>query len=104
MNPYTWKQRLQSQLPGWAVWFARGSAVSVQWHAAPAAPGTHPVDYWWLPNQVGAATPQELRALARDRYGWDDHCETCGVLARECGHRQPEREGVRKLARKGGQR
>jgi hypothetical protein len=49
------------------------------------------------PNGIDAATPAELRNAARLRYGWNDYCESCGVLARECGHRQPAviRDGLR---------
>lgn len=43
-----------------------------------------------LPNRVSAKTPEALRGLAQERYGWDDYCDTCGVLARVCGHRTPE--------------
>jgi hypothetical protein len=43
------------------------------------------------PNRVGpCSTPQELRAVAGERYGWNDYCQTCGTLARKCGHRMPE--------------
>lgn len=89
MNGRTWKQRLRIQLPGWAVW-TTGSQLGVQWHAAPAAPTAEAPDYFTLPNRITAATPQELRTLAQERYGWNDYCGSCGVLARVCGHRRPE--------------
>jgi hypothetical protein len=48
---------------------------------------------WERPDRIGPyGTPQALRDAARERYGWDDYCDSCGILARECGHRQPERE------------
>lgn len=83
-----WLTRLSRQLPGWHVWY---SSLSPRWNAVPADDGTRHAEALRLPNKVSAATPQELRTLARERYGWHDICESCGVPARECGHRQPER-------------
>lgn len=92
MNDDAWIKRLREQLPGWVIFRSGGSLVGVKWHAAPAPSGTPGHEGFQLPNRVSASTPAELRALARERYGWDDTCESCGVLARECGHRQPECE------------
>lgn len=88
-GPGAWRLRLHDQLPGWAI---RWTDDPRAWHAAPAPRRTPRDELPRLPNRIDAATPRELRALARERYGWDDHCGSCGVLARECGHRQPERE------------
>jgi hypothetical protein len=91
MNVTTWCRRLQMQLPGWRVWHASPPAAG--WYAVPAPDGTPLVDLNGMPNRIGPfAKPQDLRMAAHERYGWNDTCETCGVLARECGHRQPERE------------
>jgi hypothetical protein len=92
MKEQAWLRRLGGELPGWFVWT---SSISPRWRAVPAPAGTTLADARRLPNRIGAAAPAALRALAQERYGWDDHCESCGVLARECGHRQPEREGAR---------
>lgn len=92
-----WLSRLDEELPGWLVWRAGGTLVGgTQWNAAPAPAGTPRTDHPKLANRITAETPAKLRTLARERYGWDDTCESCGVLARECGHRQPEREGARR--------
>jgi hypothetical protein len=94
MNETAWLTRLRRDLEGWRVWRTGGSLVGgVKWNAAPCAIDA-PSGYSNLPNRITADTPQELRQLARERYGWYDTCESCGVLARECGHRQPERERV----------
>ncbi len=92
-----WLSRLSVQLEGWYVWYTSGPPRG--WHAVPAPkPYPVPIDprpdwYLHLRNRIGPfATPQLLRAAARERYGWDDYCATCGVLARDCGHRQPERD------------
>lgn len=86
MRNKKWFQRLGEQLPGWHVW----TSGRRQWYAVPApADATH-AETLKLPNRIDAVSPIELRSLARERYGWDDYCQSCGVLARECGHRQPE--------------
>jgi hypothetical protein len=95
MNDQKWLDRLNGELHGWLVWRTGGTQVGVKWNAAPAAAGTPLTDYPALPNRITADTPAQLRSLARERYGWYDTCESCGVPARECGHRQPEREGAR---------
>lgn len=87
MGTQAWLVRLARQLPGWKVWVASGPEY---WRAAPAPDGLPLTDAHKLPNQLTARTPQLLRELARERYGWNDTCDTCGVLARSCGHRQPE--------------
>lgn len=93
MRVGTWLSRLRRELPGWWAWRANAG-----WYAAPSAPPPAPADrtYGWylkLPNRIGPyPTPQLLRAACRERYGWNEHCATCGVLARDCGHRQPERD------------
>ncbi len=80
---------VQADLPGWHVWYTTGSTVG--WYAVPAPADTPHDEALFLPNQLGpVATPQALLALAQERYGWDDYCKTCAVLARECGHRQDE--------------
>lgn len=89
MKDQAWLQRLAEELPGWFVWT---SSIGPRWRAVPAQADTTLADARRLPNRVDAATPAELRDAARLRYGWDDHCESCGTLARKCGHRQPERE------------
>jgi len=95
VNDEAWLKRLDEQIHGWLVWRTGGPLVGVRWHAAPAPADTPGTGYSLLQNRITADTPAELRRLARERYGWYDHCESCGVLARECGHRQPEREGAR---------
>lgn len=82
-----WITRLTNQLPGWHVWY---STPAPRWNAVPAPEGIGHVEALTLPNRITASTPQLLRELARERYGWDDHCHTCNVPARECGHRRPE--------------
>lgn len=96
MNDQAWLRRLGQELPGWHVWTT--SLTRRRWCAVPAPAGTTLADAGQLPNRIDAATPAELRDAARLRYGWDDHCESCGTLARECGHRQPEREGARRAS------
>jgi hypothetical protein len=86
MNARTWLGRLAGQLPGWHVW--RSSPGG--WFAVPAPADMTHDGALRLPNRVNAATPTALRTLCRERYGWDDYCESCGVLARKCGHRSPE--------------
>jgi hypothetical protein len=95
MRTSAWLSRLTQQLEGWHVWTSCG-----KWYAVPAPkPHSVPIDprpgwYTHLPNRVGPEpTPQALRDVCRLRYGWNDYCETCGILARKCGHRQPERDG-----------
>jgi hypothetical protein len=90
-----WLRRLSAQLPGWHVWYsgAGGLPGTSGWCAVPAPPETQHTQALSLPNKAGPfPTPQLLRAACKERYGWDDHCESCGRPARECGHRQPERE------------
>lgn len=87
MNTHTWLVRLDQQLPGWHVWC---SSPGPRWNAVPAPVEASHDEALRLPHRVSAATPQELRALCRERYGWDDYCGTCAVVARECGHRTPE--------------
>lgn len=96
MDTRAWLRRLSDQLPGWHVWYTGGGGnLGRGWCAVPAPDDAGHADALALPNRIGPyRTPQELRSDARDRYGWDDHCESCGVLARECGHRQPDREGA----------
>lgn len=89
MNSQAWVRRLRDQLPGWFIWF---STPGLTWHAAPAPDGTTLAEARSLPNRIDAATPTELHTAVQLRYGYYDYCESCGVLARECGHRQPERE------------
>jgi hypothetical protein len=90
MSRDAWISRLSRQLPGWYVWW-QGPARE-GWYAVPAPVGAVRSETLSLPNRIGPyRTPQELRSDAQERYGWNDHCETCGVLARECGHRRPER-------------
>lgn len=91
MNRQAWLSRLAAQLPGWHVWYCSpGITPGHRWNATPAPADANHAEVLRMPNRISAAIPQELRTLCRDRYGWDDHCETCGVLARECGHRTPE--------------
>lgn len=68
------------------------SAEQETFCAVPAPPDTNLEVAKRLPGQVGGWTAADLLELCRERYGWDDTCETCDVLARDCGHRQPERE------------
>jgi hypothetical protein len=89
VNVSAWCRRLQAQLPGWHVW--RSGTPARGWYAVPAPPGTGHTEALGLPHRLGPyREPQELRAVCRQRYGWDDYCQTCGILARDCGHRQPE--------------
>lgn len=87
MHYRTWLRRLADRLPGWQVWV---SSPGPKWNAVPAPADIGHTEALHLPGRVHAATPQLLRQLCRERYGWDDICGTCNVLARECGHRQPE--------------
>jgi hypothetical protein len=94
VNKDQWFERLAEQLPGWHVWFTSGGGTPRGWYAVPAPAGATHQDACGLPNRLGPFDrPQDLRAAARKRYGWDDYCGACGVLARECGHRQPESRG-----------
>lgn len=86
MTTTAWISRLTRQLPGWHVWHS-----GHRWNAVPAPAGVDHIEALALPGRLSAHTPQLLRGLARARYGWDDYCGTCNVLARQCGHRQPER-------------
>lgn len=93
MNADAWARRLSGQLPGWHVWYTSGGGIGRGWYAVPAPDGIDHAAALALPDRVGPyRRPQELRTVVGDRYGWDDYCESCGQLARECGHRQPERE------------
>jgi hypothetical protein len=88
-----WFRRLRHQLPGWHVWYSSpGLVPGERWNAVPASADATMDQALHLPGRISARTPAELRALCRERYGWDDHCDTCGVLARDCGHRTPERK------------
>lgn len=89
MRERAWIQRLSDQLPGWFVYTSSISREK-KWRAVPAPDGTTLAEARTMPKHVYAESPTALRAAARERYGWDDYCESCGVLARECGHRQPE--------------
>lgn len=96
MNITAWARRLKGQLPGWHVWYTSGGGFGRGWYAVPAPGDANHAATLAFPARIGPyRTPQGLRADARDRYGWYDTCESCGVLARGCGHRQPEREGAR---------
>jgi hypothetical protein len=95
LDKHAWVLRLSAQLPGWHVWYTSGGGDPRGWYAVPAPADANHVAALALPGRMFAETPAGLRALARERYGWDDTCDSCGVLARECGHRQPEREGAR---------
>lgn len=79
-------RQLATQLPGWHVWYSSSGA----YFAVPAPAGTKLADAIAMPGRIGAHEPAGLLALCQARYGWDDTCDTCGVLARECGHRGPE--------------
>jgi hypothetical protein len=92
VNRDAWLRRLNAQLPGWTVWYSSGSLAGSGYFTAPA-PGDLPkgTNRLGLANRLGPyRDPKVLRAEARERYGWDDHCDTCGVLARDCGHHRPE--------------
>lgn len=91
MNRTAWIRRLSSQLDGWHVWH---SSPGPRWNAVPAPADIDHTQALRLPGRLSTDTPQRLRELARERYGWDDICGTCNVLARECGHRQPERRDL----------
>jgi hypothetical protein len=78
----------QELLPGWSVWI-QGPGSSA-WCAVPAPPGAELPRAQELPGRITAATSTELITLCRQRYAWHDICDTCGVPARQCGHRQPE--------------
>lgn len=92
MRTTAWLGRLAEQLSGWHVWYTSGPPRG--WYAAPAPDTSGPAEPGWylnLPNRIGPySSPQLLREAAQERYGWDDDCDTCGVPARDCGHRQPE--------------
>jgi hypothetical protein len=93
MNIQGWCRRLESQLPGWQVWYwsAGGKPGTAGWYAAPAPPEADRAEVLLLPHRLGPyPTPQELRAEARVRYGWGDTCDTCGDGWQLCGHRQDE--------------
>lgn len=80
-------RRLIAQFPGWHFW--RSSPGG--WFAVPAPDDITHTEALYLPNRLGGyRTPEALAAEVEPRYGWHDHCQTCMVLARECGHRQDE--------------
>jgi hypothetical protein len=85
MNTQGWLHRLTEQFPGWHVWI-----IGSNWRAVPAPATATLLDAIDLPKRISADTPQQLRELMSERYGWDDYCETCCALARMCGHRRPE--------------
>lgn len=93
MKRAAWIRRLDAQLPGWHVWHS-SPGMPGKWNAVPAPAAASHIEALALPSfrltRISAESPAELRRLARVRYGWDDHCQTCGVLARECGHRCDE--------------
>lgn len=77
-----------AQLPGWKVWTCHPSTRP--WNAVPAPAGTGIAAAVRLPGRIQANNPATLIALCSERYGWNDYCDTCGLRARYCGHRQPE--------------
>lgn len=82
---------IEARFPGWHVWYSSGPPRG--WYAVPAPDETTHTEALDLPNRTGPyVAPSDLTVAVRERYGWHDHCDTCGVLARECGHRQPERD------------
>lgn len=83
----TWVAELNAKLHGWRVWH---SGFQRLWSAVPAPTGTKLREVYELPNRVTASTPQELLLVCQERYGWYDTCDSCGMLARDCGHRRPE--------------
>lgn len=91
MKDHSWIRRLNAQLPGWYVYT---STTGKKWRAVPAPAGTVLAGALDMPKHIYCDTPAALRAAARLRYGWDDYCGSCGVLARTCGHRQPERRDL----------
>jgi hypothetical protein len=85
IHTQTWLRRLTAQCPGWYVWYSQQPSPAVAWHAVPAPSGrvpglTRPY------GEVDAPTPQLLRQLCHEHYGWYDTCEVCGALARDCEH------------------
>lgn len=93
MKDEVWLRRLSDDGAGWYFW---KDPDPLAWRARPAPKGFNPTlgdlrESTYADGMVVANTPTELRKLVRQRYGWYDHCQTCGILARECGHRQPER-------------
>jgi hypothetical protein len=92
MSVKAWCRRLAEQAPGWHFWWQSGGG-GTGWYAVPApADMTHTqIIEGRLPGRLGPyRRAQELRGAALVRYGWDDYCATCGILARVCGHRSPE--------------
>lgn len=89
MNTHQWIARLTEQLPGWVVWYS--GTPGRGWYAIPAPAGTQPRDPGFLRYRLGPyLRPQDLRTDARQRYGWGDHCQSCGGPWQDCGHRMPE--------------
>lgn len=92
MKLQAWLARLKEQLPGWHVWYMGGGGnLGRGYCATPAPADINHTDALYLPNRVGPVkNPKLLREMCRERYGWDETCESCNELARECGHRMPE--------------
>jgi hypothetical protein len=98
MTVAAWCRRLTAQLLGWHVWRSGSGGIvgTSGWYAVPAPPDMTLAEARLLPGRLGPyLTPQLLRAACRQRYGWDEDCQSCGGLARECGHRSPETPGRR---------
>ena len=89
MRVGSWLRRLTDELPGWTVWH---NSAPPCWEAVPAPAGTAMPEAVELPGRVRADSPQSLRRLCQERYGWNDSCDSCGVPARECGHFHQERD------------
>jgi len=89
MSVRAWCLRLKEQLPGWHFWYSSGSGSG--WYAVPAPADMAHAETLELPNRLGPyQAPGVLREACRERYGWDEFCGNCGVVARDCGHRGPE--------------
>ncbi len=90
MSVQAWCRRLGGELPGWHFWYQTGGN-GTGWWAVPAPSGMAHAETLGQPNRLGPCrTAQRLRTECRERYGWYDDCQSCGVPARRCGHRQPE--------------
>ncbi len=90
-HDFDWLDTLTKRHPGWFFSLAP-STTHPKWCAVPAPDNATAASVFRLTGEITATTPEALSALVAERYGWHDYCETCGDLARECGHRQPERE------------